>query len=165
MSFARILRHLVTSTWATRRRFSQGVLTDIEMAIREVESRHAGEIRFAVERALDVPQIVSGLLPRQRALQIFAQLGVWDTAANNGVLIYVLMADRDVEIVADRGIASRVPAAEWEAICREMEQHYVAGRFGEGSIAGVRAVGRLLERHFPGSWADADELPNKPVLL
>jgi uncharacterized membrane protein len=165
VSFARILRHLCTTHWATRRRFSQSVLADIERATQEVESRHAGEIRFAVERALDIPQIVSKLSPRQRALQIFAQLGVWDTEANNGVLIYVLLADRDVEIVADRGIAARVPAAEWEAICREMEQHYVAGRFGEGSIAGIRAVGRLLERHFPGSLADADELPNQPVLL
>jgi uncharacterized membrane protein len=141
------------------------VLADIEQATREVESRHAGEIRFAVERGLDVPQILGGITPRQRALQIFAQLGVWDTEANNGVLIYVCLADRDVEIVADRGISSKVPAAEWEIICREMEQHFVAGRFGEGSIAGVRAVGRLLEKHFPGSWADADELPNQPVLL
>jgi uncharacterized membrane protein len=165
LSFARILRHLCTTHWSTRRRFSPAVLADIETATREVESRHAGEVRFAVERALDIPQIVSKLSPRQRALQIFAQLGVWDTEANNGVLIYVLLADRDVEIVADRGIAARVPAAEWEAICREMEQHYAAGRFGEGSIAGVRAVGRLLERHFPGSSADADELPNQPVLL
>jgi len=164
-SFSRILRHLLATTWTTRRRFSEAVLTDIEAAIHEVESRHAGEIRFAVERALDLAEIVRGLTPRQRALQIFAQLGIWDTEANNGVLIYVLLADRDVEIVADRGIASRVPPVEWETICREIEQHYVAGRFREGSIAGIRSVGRLLERHFPGSSADADELPNQPVLL
>jgi len=164
-SFGRILRHLLATTWTTRRRFSEGILTDIETAIREVESRHAGEIRFAVERALDLAEIVRGLTPRQRALQIFAQLGIWDTEANNGVLIYVLLADRDVEIVADRGIASRVQPAEWETICREIEQHYVAGHFREGSIAGIRSVGRLLERHFPGSSADGDELPNQPVLL
>jgi uncharacterized membrane protein len=165
VSFARIVRHLLATQWMARRHFTQGVLADIEIATQEVESRHAGEIRFAVERGLDLPQLLGGLTPRQRALQIFGELGVWDTEANNGVLIYVCLADRDVEILADRGIARVVPPADWEMICREMEQHYSAGRFAEGSIAGVRGVGRLLERHFPGGRPDADELPNQPVLL
>jgi uncharacterized membrane protein len=160
-----MLRHFATTQWGLRRRFSQGVLADVEMAIREVESRHAGEIRFAVERGLELPALLRGVTPRQRALQIFGQLGVWDTEANNGVLIYVVLADRDVEILADRGISKVVPQSDWEMVCREMEQHYRAGRFAEGSIAGVRGVGRLLERHFPGGRADADELPNQPVLL
>jgi hypothetical protein len=165
MRFKRLMRHLFTTHWMARRRFSPGVIAEIEMAIREVESRHAGEIRFAVERGLDLPEIWNGVAPRQRALQIFGQLGVWDTEANNGVLIYVLLADHDVEILADRGIASRVPASDWEAVCHEMEAHYRAGRFAEGSVAGVRGVGKLLERHFPGGRSDADELPNQPVLL
>jgi TPM domain len=165
MSIGRIIRHMLTTQWIARRRFSPGVLTDVEQAIKEVESRHAGEIRFAVERGLELPLLLRGLTPRQRALQIFGQLGVWDTEANNGVLIYVLLADRDVEILADRGIARVVPQSDWEAICREMEQHYRAGRYAEGSIAGVRGVGRLLERHFPGGRPDADELPNQPILL
>ncbi|HEV7716418.1 MAG TPA: TPM domain-containing protein, partial [Steroidobacteraceae bacterium] len=86
-------------------------------------------------------------------------------ANNNGVLIYVLLADRDVEILADRGIASRVPQEEWELVCREIEAHFRDGRFAQGSVAGVLSVGRLLEKHFPGQGADADELPNQPVLL
>lgn len=165
MQFGRVIRHLFTTQWLSRRRFSPAVLTEIETAIRDVESRHAGEIRFAVEAALDPQQIWSDITPRQRALQIFGQLGVWDTEGNNGVLIYVLMADHDVEILADRGIAARVPNEDWVAICHEMETHYRAGRFGEGSVAGVRGVGKLLTRHFPGGRGDADELPNQPVLL
>jgi uncharacterized membrane protein len=98
-------------------------------------------------------------------MQVFGQLGVWDTAANNGVLIYLLLADHVVEIVADRGIAARIAQSEWDGVCREMERHYREKRFGEGSVAGVRAVGRLLSRHFPGRRAGPDELPNQPVLL
>jgi uncharacterized membrane protein len=98
-------------------------------------------------------------------MQIFGQLGVWDTAQNNGVLIYLLLADRIIEIVADRGIAVRIPQSEWEEVCREMERHYREGRFGEGSVAGIRGVGRLLARHFPRRRQGADELPNQSVLL
>ncbi|HKZ72846.1 MAG TPA: TPM domain-containing protein [Steroidobacteraceae bacterium] len=165
MKLGRLLRHLITSRWSVRRRFTRAVIAEIEAAIRDIESRHAGEIRFAVEPALDVPELLRDKPPRARALEVFGRLGVWDTADNNGVLIYVLVADRDVEILADRGIAARVPQADWERLCREMEALYRAGRFAEGSIAGIRGVGTLLARHFPGGRADADELPNQPVLL
>src|SRR5262249_19297001 len=97
--------------------------------------------------------------------QVFGQLGVWDTAQNNGVLIYVLMADRVVEIVADRGIATLIQQAEWDQLCREMERQFREGRFMEGSVAAGQAVGRVLARHFPAARHDADELPNQPVLL
>jgi uncharacterized membrane protein len=165
MSFGRILKHLFSTRWQVRQHFNPSVLAEIEAATREVESRHSGEIRFVVEAALDGDELWRGLAPRARALQVFSHLGVWDTASNNGVLIYVLFADRDVEIVADRGIAARVSQAEWEQVCREIEAHYRAGRFAQGSVAGVRAVGALLARHFPGQGADADELPNQPVLM
>ena len=102
---------------------------------------------------------------RQRALQVFGQLGVWDTEGNNGVLIYVLMADHAVEIIADRGIAARVAVGEWNSVCRQMEQHYREGRFRDGSIAGVQGVGALLGRHFPGRRHSDNELPDQPVLL
>jgi len=81
------------------------------------------------------------------------------------VLIYVLMADHAVEIIADRGIASRVRPAEWDAVCRQMEHHYRAGRFRDGSVVGILGVGALLGRHFPGTRAGDGELPNQPVLL
>ena len=165
MQPARVLRHLFATRWGTRRRFTRDVLAHIEKILRQIEGRHAGELRFAVETAFDLPELWYGVTPRQRALQVFGQLGVWDTEGNNGVLIYVLMADRDVEIIADRAIAARVSQAEWDAVCRDMEDHFRAGRFAEGSETGITAVGRLLGKHFPGHGGDRDEQPNQPVLL
>jgi uncharacterized membrane protein len=165
MSLLRTLRHLCATRWMTRRRFGAPVLAAIEAAVREVELTHAGELRFAVETALDLPELWGGVAPRQRALQVFGHLGVWDTAHNNGVLIYLLLADHVVEIVADRGIAARVLPAEWDAVCRQMEEHYRARRWREGSLAGIRGVGELLARHFPKAAGDRDEQPNQAVLL
>lgn len=161
----RLLRHLATTRWSTRRHFTVEVRKAIERAVRECEAHHAGEIRFVVETAFDLPELWHDLPPRQRALQLFGQLGVWDTAHNNGVMIYVLMADHAVEIVADRGIAARVTQAEWQTVCRQMEQYYREARFGEGSAAGIAGVAALLGRHFPGHGHGAQELPDQPVLL
>ena len=141
------------------------MLAEIEAAIHELESQHSGEVRFVVETAFDLPELWRDLPARRRAADLFGRLGVWDTAENNGVLIYVLLADRDVEILADRGIASRVPPHEWEQVCRDIEGHYRAGRFRQGSVAGVREVGALLARHFPNPRSGANELPNQPILL
>ena len=165
MKVGRLIRHLCTTRWSTRARFSPAVLDAIAQAIGECEDRHGGEIRFIVESALDLPELWRDMPPRQRALQLFGQFGVWDTAHNNGVLVYVLMADRDVEIVADRGIAQHVSQAEWQAVCRQMEAHFRAGRFREASVLGILGVGALLGRHFPGTAPGGSELPNQPVLL
>jgi uncharacterized membrane protein len=165
VKLVRLMRHLSTTRWSTRRHFTPAVRTAIEQAIKDCEAHHAGEIRFVVETAFDLPELWHDLAPRQRALQLFGQLGVWDTAHNNGVMIYVLMADRVVEIVADRGIAARVTQAEWQGLCRQMQQHYRAGQFREGSLAGVAGVGVLLGRHFPGRHHGGQELPDQPVLL
>jgi uncharacterized membrane protein len=165
MNFSRLFRHLFATRAGARRRFTPAALAEIEAAVHDVESRHSGEIRFVVEAALDIDELTGGITPRERAIEVFSHLRVWDTEANNGVLIYVLLADRDVEILADRGLAARVPQDEWETICREIEAHYREGRFAQGSVAGIRSVGRLLERHFPGHGPDANELPNQPVLL
>ena len=165
MRILRLLRHLTATRFRTRRHFSPPVRKAIEEAIRECEARHAGEIRFVVETAFDLPELWRDLTPRQRALQLFGLLGVWDTAHNNGVLIYVDLADRVVEIVADRGIAARVSQAEWEAVCRQMQHHYREGRFREGSVSGVLGVGALLGRYFPRAAPGGNELPDQPVLL
>jgi len=165
VKLARLIRHLATTRFSTRRRFPPPVRAAIEQAIKECEARHAGEIRFVIETAFDLPELWHDLAPRQRALQLFGQLGVWDTAHNNGVLVYVELADRVVEIIADRGIAARVPQAEWAAVCRQMERHYREGRFDEGSIVGILGVGALLGRHFPGKAAGGQELSDQPVLL
>jgi uncharacterized membrane protein len=161
----RALRHLFTIDWMTRRRFGPEALSRIEAAIEEVEGRHAGEIRVAIETSLDLPELWRRVTARQRALEVFGHLGVWDTEQNNGVLIYILMAERDVEVVADRGIGRRVPQSDWDQVCRDIQVELAAGRYGEGVAAGVRDVGGILARHFPGDRGDRDELPNRPVLL
>jgi uncharacterized membrane protein len=165
MGFTRTLRHLCATRIGTRRRFSDAVDSRIESAIQAVESRTSGEIRFAIETALDISELWAGIAPRDRAVQVFSHLRVWDTELRNGVLIYVLAADRDVEIVADRGAAARISPIEWESACRVVESHFRAGRFEEGSVAGVEEVGRLLEREFPAGQRSRDELQNQPTLL
>ena len=107
-----------------------------------------------------------GVTPRQRALQTFAHLGVWDTDANNGVLIYVLWADRDVEIVADRGIHGKVGSSEWEAVCRTMETAFRDGHYAEGAEQGIARISALLAQHFPRvAGSRANELPDRPLIL
>jgi uncharacterized membrane protein len=169
MRFGRFLKHSLASHWATRLKFPAATLDAIEQAIKRAEAAHGGEIRFAIETALSPLHILNELTPRARALDVFAHLRVWDTAENNGVLIYVQLADRNVEIVADRGFADRVSAAEWEAVCRLMQDHFRAGRFQAGSIAGVEAVGNLIAHHFASRTAGAahphNQLPDRPTLL
>ena len=165
MQIGRILRHLTSSPRVTRSRFTPAVLTEIEAAITAAEAQHAGEIRFAIETSLPWTPLWHNVSARARAIQVFAQLGIWDTQSNNGVLIYVLRADRAVEIIADRGINERVTAAEWESVCREVETHYRAGHYVEGSRAAIAGVARLLAQHFPAARASGNELPNQPILL
>ncbi len=162
---ARVLRHLLSSARRTRSLFTPAVLAEIETAIGAAERQHAGEIRFAIETALPWHWLWRGSTPRERALMVFAQLHMWDTEHNNGVLIYVLRADRAVEIIADRGISARVSEAEWQRVCGEVEQHYAAGRYLEGSRAAVAGVARLLRQYFPATLAHGNELPNQPILL
>jgi uncharacterized membrane protein len=165
VSASRLFRHLFASRAGTRRKFPDAVNSAIESAILAAEKASSAEIRFVVETALDIAELWAGLPPRERALQVFAQLRIWDTELRNGVLIYVLAADRDVEIVADRAAAAKIPPAEWEAVCRLIEGHFRAGRFETGAVAGIVAVGGLLERHFPAVSLGRDELPNQPTLL
>jgi uncharacterized membrane protein len=161
----RTLRHLVTTRGALRRAFPASSLAAIESAIRAAESRHTGELRFAIESCLDFRRLVAGTSARDRAVGAFARLGMWDTAQRNGVLIYLLLADRDIEIVADRGFDGRVSAAEWEAVCRAMEAEFRAGRFEAGALAGIRGVSALVARHFPPGDAERNELPDTPVVF
>jgi uncharacterized membrane protein len=161
----RILRHLFETRFVTRRRFTAEVLDAIEAAVRTAEETHAGEVRFVVETDLDTVSILGGKTPRQRAIEIFAGLRVWDTELNNGVLVYVLCADRAVEIIADRGFNGLVTDSEWAAVCRAMEGEFRAGRWRHGAVAGVAGAAALLRHHFPGSHQVGNELPDRPVLL
>jgi uncharacterized membrane protein YgcG len=165
MNLIRVMRHLSIGRAAVRRVFPLRTLDAIERAIRETEARHAGQIRFAVEAALELAPLLAGQMGQQRAIEVFSKLRVWDTEHNNGVLIYLLLADRDVEIVADRGIHVKLGKEVWESICREMEAAFRAGKFEEGVLAGIHAVGEHLSRHFPARSGKANEMPDRPVVL
>jgi len=147
------------------RAFADASLRAIEAAIRDSERTHAGEIRLAVEPALEIGALLKGQSARERALEVFSALRVWDTEQNNGVLIYLLLADQDVEIVADRGIHAKAGPEAWEAICQQMEAAFREGRMEQGALEGIREVGTLLARHFPSGGPDANELPDRPVML
>jgi uncharacterized membrane protein len=165
MGIGRIGKHLLEHRWRVRRIFPAKVLAAIEQAIGAGETTHSGQVRFVVEGALDGAPLFKGHSARERALDIFSQLRIWDTAHNNGVLIYLLLADRKVEIIADRGIDARVGAAGWEKICAEMEQDFEAGNFEAGVIRGIEAVSRELAAHFPPHHGDQNELPDAPVVM
>ena len=165
MGIARIGKHLLEHRWRARRLFPPRVLAAIEQAIKTGETTHSGQVRFVVEGALDGAPLFRDQPARERAIDVFAQLRIWDTVHNNGVLIYLLLADRNVEIVADRGIDAKVTAAGWENICVEMERDFKAGEFESGVIRGIEAVSRQLARYFPARGKGPNELPDAPVVL
>ena len=165
MNIKRIVKHLLMTNWQVNRAFPRQTLIAIEQAIKVSETAHAGEIRFAVEGALDGTPLFKGQSARERAIDMFSQLRVWDTENNNGLLIYLLLADRDVEIVADRGIHAKVGSQEWEKICRKMETAFKQANYEGGVVSGIQAVTRHLVEHFPAVGADRNELPDKPVVL
>lgn len=165
MNIKRILKHLSASHAAMRRVFPRATLKRIEQTIAEVEQTHGGQIRFVVEDGLDLKPLLAGQSARERAIEVFSRLRIWDTEHNNGVLIYLLLSDRDVEIVADRGVHAKLGQATWEAVCREMETAFRQGRFEDGAIAGIRSVGAHLARHYPHAGTKINELPDKPVLI
>jgi uncharacterized membrane protein len=165
MGIKRIGKHLVEHHWRARRIFTSKVLDRIEQATKACEATHSGQVRFVVEGALDGAPLLRNQSARERALDIFSHLRIWDTEHNNGVLIYLLLADRRVEIVADRGIDARVGADGWQAICRALESDFKAGQFEAGAIKGIEAVSRQLARYFPPHGAHPNELPDRPVVI
>lgn len=162
----RLLMNLGEGWFQLHRRFPSSLLDDIAVAIAKGECRHLGEVRVAVEARLSPLAVLAGVDATLRARQVFDQLHVWDTEHNNGVLIYVLLAERRIEIVADRGIGRHVSSEEWATVCGHMREAYARGEWSEGSLRGIDAVHALLERHFPANGASRqDELPDRPVLL
>jgi uncharacterized membrane protein len=161
----RLLRHLLALPGAVARAFPAASLSLIEKAIQESEKSHEGEIRFAVEAALHPAQLWRGVSARGRAIAVFSELGVWDTERNNGVLIYLLLADRDVEIVADRGFNGKVAADEWERVCRRMEAALRESRHADAVVAGIEALSPIIARHFPPAPGGRNELADAPARL
>lgn len=165
MSLIRWMKHLCGGDWLMWRQFPKRVQATIERAVAEQEARHNGELRFVLEGGLPPGSLLRGQRSRARAVDLFGTLRVWDTEHNSGVLIYVLLADRAVEILADRGIQARVGNAAWERICDEMRQRFAAGEFEAGAVQGVRAISDILAAHFPPAGVNPNELPDKPVVL
>jgi uncharacterized membrane protein len=167
MRLARLLRHGFVTPRAVARAFPPATLEKIRQAIAQTETQHAGEIRFAVEGALPWSYLKRHAPAHQRAVMVFAKLRVWDTEANNGVLLYVDLADRKVEIVADRGIARHVARHDWEKICHVVREHFRRGEFEAGAIAGIDAIGAHLAQHFPlaPGTNNPNELSDRPAVL
>ncbi|HVF63858.1 MAG TPA: TPM domain-containing protein [Casimicrobiaceae bacterium] len=161
----RFWRHVFTDERDLRRAFTNDAMDRIERAIQNGETQHRGQVAVAIESALPLLRVLRKLSPRERAIEVFGQLRVWDTEENNGVLVYLLLADHDVEIVADRGIDRKVGDARWQAICTHMEQAFRDGRFVEGLELGVREISAALAEHFPGGGGDVNEIGDRVVVL
>jgi len=161
----RFMHHLFSMPLSVKRHFSKSALQHIEQAIIEGEDRHMGEIRFVVEASLHPLDIIRTKTPRKRAIEVFTQLHVWDTEHNNGILIYLLLADRDVEIVADRGIHQFVGNPGWDKICHDMEVLFRRGEFEAGVLQGIAEVTDVLAVHFPVRGQNKNELPNQPIIM
>ena len=162
----RWIRHLFLDQIALMRSFPVSALVAIERAVAAQEQRHRGELRVVIEGGLPLATLLAGRKARERALEHFTRLRVWDTEDNAGVLIYLLLADRRVEIVADRGIHARVGDTAWETICGVMQQEFAAGRFEPGVLTGLSSVSDLLAQHYPARPGDnPNELPDVPVVV
>jgi hypothetical protein len=161
----RLWRHALSDDADVRRAYPIEGLEHIEQLIQDGEATHTGEVCVAMEPALPVSRVWRRVPPQERALEVFGLLRVWDTEDNNGVLIYLLLADRRFEIVADRGIHRLVGNDGWEAIARQMEAIFAERRYIDAVEHGIRAINALLARHCPGGARDPNQLPNRPVLL
>jgi uncharacterized membrane protein len=155
----RILKHRWLDETDTARALDSAALQRLEARVAASERRHSGEIRLCVEAGLPLSYLWRGATPRERALAMFGKLRVWDTEANNGVLIYLLLAEHAIEIVADRGLARQVPQAHWDALVGGMREAFRAGRFEAGLEQAVDAVDAMLVRHFP--LAEGEHNPNE----
>lgn len=165
MNLKRLLRHLFMTHWRLRAAFPRRSLLAIEAAVRASHQAHVGQVRFAVEGALHISALMKEMSARERAIDVFSALRIWDTEHNNGILIYVLLADRAVEIVADRGIHARVESGEWETICHTMEGAFKRRAYEAGALRGIEQVTELLKKHFPVHRPPRDELPSSPVVM
>jgi hypothetical protein len=162
--FGRIWRHLKTTTAVAKQAFPAATLDAITAAVMAGEKTHRGEVRLVVEKSLPLAAVREGVTNRQRALAMFAECGVWDTEDNCGVLIYINLAERKVDIVADRGIDRCIDAATWQAVCNTMTAGFAQGNFHDSTLAAIARVNDLLRTHFPANGARLNELPDQPVM-
>lgn len=165
MDILRIIRHLAAPGWFARRRFRHADREVIRAAVAASEATHRGELRVAIEGPMPLPALLRGQNARARAADLFVSLGVGNTEEATGILIYVQLIDRRVEILADAGIAARVPQIEWEEICREMELAFSGGAWRRGVLEAIDRATRLLQLHFPARGRNPNELDDRPRLF
>jgi uncharacterized membrane protein len=162
----RILKHRWYDETDAYRALDEAALTRLQTRVQSGERLHRGEIRVCVEAGLPLSYLWRNAEPRERALAMFGKLRVWDTEHNSGVLIYLLLAERSIEIVADRGLNEHVPPEQWRALTQGMSADFKAGRFEQGLVAAINAVDGLLNLHFPlaAGASNPNELPDRPYL-
>jgi uncharacterized membrane protein len=165
MQLKRLFRHLLLPHWWVLRAFPQELLCRVEEAVAASESVHGGELQVVVEANLPLPDLLQGRSTRARAVELFSQLRIWDTEHNSGVLIYLQLIDRRVEIVADRGIDARLGQAFWDGVCRRLETAFRAGDFEGGTLWALSTITLALREHFAAVGENPDELPNAPLVL
>lgn len=166
--FARTFRHLTTGRLTGRKAFPSDTLKAIQAAIAEGETLHRAEVRLIVEPSLELQDAWSGMTSRERARELFTLYRIWDTEENCGVLIYINLADHQVEIIADRGIARCVPASGWQAVCATMTGGFAQEMYHDSAIAGLKQLNALLRDYFPEERSVQDQrnqLSNRPIIL
>jgi uncharacterized membrane protein len=162
---SRLLRHLATTSAAGRRIFPAHTLKAIQTAIAQGEAQHRAEIRVIIEPALPLRDVLTGAFSRERAQELFTHYRIWDTEENCGILIYINLADRKVEIIADRNVARTLTQADWQSVCHTMTQGFARGDFHDSAITALDQLNTLLKTHFPANGASLNELPNRPLML
>ncbi|MEA5097857.1 MAG: TPM domain-containing protein [Burkholderiaceae bacterium] len=163
--FSRLLKHGVTTSSAGKRAFPAETLKVIEATIADGETRHRAEVRLIVEHSLSLGAVLQRITSRQRAIELFSRYRIWDTEENSGVLVYINLADRKVEIIADRAVGRLIGKEAWHAVCRTMTRGFAQGEFHDSSVAAMVRLNALLETHFPASGTHVNQLSNKPIVL
>lgn len=165
MQIQRLLTHLLFPDWKSTSYFPTASRRQIEEAITKSEQLHSGELRFVVETSLDIKSLLQNKMAKARALEVFSEMGIWDTENNNGILIYLLLAERSVEIIVDRGIAKKVDSSEWETICHNMELSFAKQEYLSGTLSAIESIGQLLHQYFPKNFQSQNELPDHLTFL
>ena len=164
-TLSRLFRHFAMTAASGRRAFPETTLKAIEDVIAEGERRHRAEVRLIIEPALSAQAVLTGVSPRERARELFSAYAVWDTEENCGVLVYVNLADHQVEIVTDRGVGRIVAAADWETACRTMTQGFARGDYHNSTLTALAQLNALLQKHYPDDGSTLDQLSNQPIML
>ena len=161
----RAFRHLFTTSRAGKKAFPETTLQAIQEVITAGEKLHRAEVQLIVEPSLPLSEIWEGTSSRERAIELFSTHRIWDTEENSGILIYIDLADHQVEIVADRGIDHITTSDEWRSICQTMTSGFAQGNYHDSAIAALKLLNDILHDHLPDLEGQPDQLPNRPIIL